>query len=99
MAGSEAHEGFSASMKKHRQGKIKISKRSVRGIFCGIATVCGTTPSGLPTPVGSAGPIIAGIIGLGAKYGLYALPTCGIPVRYGLVACENTPGKYPGKAD
>lgn len=33
--------------------------------------------------------MIVGIRGPGGKYGLYVLPTCGIPVRYGFAACRE----------
>ncbi|KAL0104160.1 hypothetical protein PUN28_017098 [Cardiocondyla obscurior] len=59
------------------------SRRSVRGIFCGIATVCGTTPSGLPTPVGT-----------GCTYcqpAAYRSGTDSSPAK--------TPGRYPGNTD
>lgn len=65
----------------------RTSNLSERGIFCWVTTVWGTTPRGDPT-VGS-GPIIVGMMGPGAKYGLYVLPTWGIPVRYGLAACHR----------
>lgn len=51
-----------------RKNKTHTSNLSERGIFCWVTTVCGTTPRGDPT-VGS-GPMIVGIIGPGAKYGL-----------------------------
>lgn len=53
--------------------KSHTSNLSERGIFCWVTTVCGTTPSGDPTD--GSGPMIVGINGPGAKYGLYVLPT------------------------
>lgn len=71
---------------KNLQKSCKVSltsSLSERAIFCCVTTVWGTTLIREPTDLGS-GP---GITGPGVKYGLKVLPTWGIPVRYGLVAC------------
>lgn len=72
------------------------SSLSERAIFCCATTVWGTTLRGEPTDVGS-GPKIAGITGPGVKYGLKVLPTWGIAVRYGFVACRVHRGRGEGQ--